>query len=129
MANLERFGRWLRNQIRRSDTNQSGLAARLGVSPTAVSDWVNAKREPSEENTRGLARVLSVPIEDVYAALGHIPPQDDDLPSETREVIALMRNATPENRALALRILRQVLVHVESEATEDTSGTAEAASE
>lgn len=97
MPDLKSFGRWLQRKIEQVQTNQSGLAAYWGVSPSAVSDWIKGNREPNEENIRAMSRVLRVPIEDIYAALGRIPPSEEEgLTAGGRRLLALLRELPPE---------------------------------
>ena len=97
MPDLKSFGRWLQRKIEQAKTNQSGLAAYLGVSPSAVSDWIKGNREPNEENIRAMSRVLRVPVEDIYAALGRIPPSEEEgLTAGGRRLLALLRELPPD---------------------------------
>ena len=91
------FGLWLQKQIAAADTNPSGLAAKLGVTHVAVHGWIYGVNAPSPENIRGLARTFRVPVEDVYAALGRIPPSEEDgLTAGGRRLLAILRELPPD---------------------------------
>lgn len=112
------------------DWNPSGLAIQLGLSHVAVSDWLHGHTEPKDENIVKLAHVLHVPVEDVYSALGRIPPQAQyGLTESGRRLLAVLREMPPDLQdvvavgaeALAKRMLEQ--------RQEDTPDTPQAASE
>jgi transcriptional regulator with XRE-family HTH domain len=44
------------------------VAARIGISPTALSNWRSPKRLPDVENLRALARLTGVPYSEVLEA-------------------------------------------------------------
>jgi len=129
VANLKSFARWLRGAMARADLNQAGLAAKVGVSSATASYWAQGKVEPNEGNCRGIARALSVPLEDVYAALGRIPPQDEDEDEWMREIRARLDAATPEQRAQVAAVVRAMLERTASGQRPCNRGTAEEADE
>jgi len=114
MANLQRFGRWLKGAIEAANLNQVGLAVKMGVSEAAVSDWVRGNREPGEDNLRKMARVLGLPVAELYVALGRVPPQEPGEEPWLREVRARLRAASPEERERVLAVIRAMLLKVES---------------
>ena len=126
---LSPFGRWLRRQLARSDLNQTGLGHRLGITQSAISLWVHGKTQPDDDNIRRLAQVLSIPPEDVYAALGRIPPQDEEEDEWMREIRARLDAATPEQRARVAAVVRAMLEQTESGQKPCTRDTAEEADE
>ena len=83
------FGRWLKDQMTRLEMNQSELASCVGVSHVAVSHWVSGVSGPSPASMAKLARVLEVPVSELYVAMGRIPPREAfaDLPEEKRALI------------------------------------------
>jgi transcriptional regulator with XRE-family HTH domain len=89
------FGRWLDKEMDRLDMNMSGLARLVGVSQSAVSDWRQGKNTPNEDNVRSLAGALHVPVTDVHAALGRIPP-DEETPEQIRRILAMLDTASDE---------------------------------
>ena len=111
MAN--RFTRWLTDAMARADLNQTGLAALVGVTQSAVSHWLRGRSEPSDELIPRIARRLAVPVEDVYAALGRIPPQDAGEDEWMREIRARLDAATPEQRAQVAAVVRAMLERTE----------------
>jgi transcriptional regulator with XRE-family HTH domain len=116
------FGAWLRRQLRRTDQNATGLAMRLGVSQAAVSDWMRGVSQPSDENRRKLAHVLGVPTDEVYRALGHIPPPvgEDDLSLDQRRVLLAYDRLSPENQRL-IEALLDAMLAAPSEQPDDDS--------
>ena len=83
------FGVWLRRRVRTLGTNQTGLAAILGISHVTVGRWMREEIVPSDANIVKLARALDVPVSEVFVALGRIPPRESlaDLSEEKRILI------------------------------------------
>ena len=52
-------GNILRHRLREADLTRDQLAARLGMWPTSVDNWLDGKNRPSPENVAGLARELA----------------------------------------------------------------------
>ena len=123
------FGRWLRKQMARADLNQTGLGHRLGLTQSAVSLWVHGKTEPDDAIIPRLASVLAVPVEDVYAALGRIPPQDEGEDEWMREIRARLDAATPEQRAQVAAVVRAMLERTGCDERPCSYDTAEGADE
>jgi transcriptional regulator with XRE-family HTH domain len=67
----------------------------MGVSQPTVSDWRYGRAEPKPDNVRRMAEVLHLPITDVYAALGRIPP-DEEMPEQIRHILAMLGTASDE---------------------------------
>jgi len=125
VANLNAFAHWLKDAMRRADLNQAGLAAKAGVSAPTVSAWLHARVEPNEENCRGIARALRVPVEDVYAALGRIPSGDDEMTPEERQILAIIRGMNQRQQEAAARVfleLREYLDRLEEEGSDEPGG-------
>ena len=102
------FGRWLEVQIERRDLNWSGLAALLRVNHASVFAWKTGKTEPSRNNIRRLATTLHVPIEQVYAALGRIP-SDQDMPEDIQQIAEILREITVADREIVANLVRPLV--------------------
>jgi len=63
----------LLRQLRRISVRR--LAAKVGVSATAIYDWEANKWNPNDENLWRLSRVLQVPV---YVLASPPPPEQDD---------------------------------------------------
>jgi transcriptional regulator with XRE-family HTH domain len=103
------FGRWLDKWMRQADLNQAGLAAKLGVREPTVSGWRYGRNAPNPDNIRRIADVFSVPVTDVYAALGRVPP-DEDLPEDVRQIVEMLKalsEAEQRRWAAAIRAYRE----------------------
>ena len=48
---------------------QADIARRMGVTQSAVSQWLGGQREPSFANARRLARMLDITVDDLFAAI------------------------------------------------------------
>jgi len=122
-AQREAFGRWLERQMRIKDMNITGLAQLMGVSHASVSDWIRGVTGPRTSNIRKLANVLNVSVEDIYRALGRIPPETD-LDPKIAETWSLLRDLDEEGLRWIRAIVRARLAEqrAEERATEGTSG-------
>jgi len=113
------FGRWLLRAMKRRDLNASGLATLIGVKPPSVSDWIHGVTEPKTENVQNISRALSIPIADVYGALGRLPTEAD-CPEEARWILEMYRQMTPQSRKMTIALLRDVVEHQQTDAEQDT---------
>lgn len=68
-ADLAVFASWLRAAMVAKELNQIGLAKRIGISHTAVRDWLLAKRPPELPNVIALANTFGVDYNQVIALL------------------------------------------------------------
>lgn len=57
-------GKLLRELADRARLSRNGLSARLGVSDTAVDNWLDGKNHPTHEHTEAIASVLASQISD-----------------------------------------------------------------
>ena len=65
------FSEWLLNEIKKREWSQAVLAKKSGVSPQAISNYINdLRRKPDEESLAEIARALGYPPEIVYDAAG-----------------------------------------------------------
>src|SRR5579883_2334344 len=80
---LDNFGDRLRKALEIASITQSKLAALIGTSQSAVSQWLAGKKEPSPENLSDLAKHLKV--ERRWLVEG-IPPMKAYNPDAEREV-------------------------------------------
>lgn len=55
----------LRKAIKKNGFTQQEIAEELGVSTSAISDWVNGKAQPNQKSIEALAKVLEVSPEDI----------------------------------------------------------------
>lgn len=99
-----RFGQWLRGEMKKHGIrNQSDLAERLGVVPSAVSNWVNGAKEPDTESVNAIARLFGVSVARVYEALGRMAPVTD---ADYRDWVELLEQTDPESRDRVLSYAR-----------------------
>lgn len=87
------------------------IARRAGLPLATVGAWATgargAKRAPSAELLRKLAKGLRVPEREVFAAAGRVYRDDDtDDDATSRKWAALGRDLSPEDRAVAEAMLR-----------------------
>ena len=85
---METFRDWLTRQLdQHPDLNQVGLAIKLGLSQSSVSNWLRGIYVPQPENCRKLARFFNVPEKEVLIIAGHLQPNvtsDNHLAAEPR---------------------------------------------
>lgn len=83
----QKFARWLHRQMAREDLNQTGLAVKLGVTQSAVSDWLRSVTEPRRDNIHKLAEILHLGVADIYVALSRIPESNPGLPESRKRLV------------------------------------------
>lgn len=100
-----------RVQAERPELTQSEIARRLGISVSAVSNWINRKRGtsrgPNRDVLRALARVLGVPEREVFDAVARKLPGPTSPDAEER-IIELFRGLTAEQQHMVEIQLRAV---------------------
>jgi transcriptional regulator with XRE-family HTH domain len=111
------FGRWLDRQLDHLDMNMSGLARKIGVSQSAVSDWRQGRYMPTDENVRAMAAAMHVPVEDIYRALGVIT-DDAELPEDVRQILEMLKGMPPSRRRVAAATIRAMREEQDSERQE-----------
>lgn len=80
------FSEWLQSTLRLRDLTQSAFADMIGVSPSAVTDWVKERAEPRNDKIEAIAEVLGVSPNEIRLRLGRM---DEELPiSEEAAIIA-----------------------------------------
>lgn len=57
----------VKSLLRKQGFTQKEVASELGVSATAVSDWLKGEAQPSQEHLEGLASFLDCSVEELYA--------------------------------------------------------------
>lgn len=84
------------------DVTQSYIAARIGVSVSAVSSWANrtrgGSRGPNQKTLRALADAFGIPVRDVFAAAGRKVPGPLS-PDANERVLAVFAELTAEQQA------------------------------
>ncbi|MBI5289921.1 MAG: helix-turn-helix transcriptional regulator [Chloroflexi bacterium] len=101
MAERTAFAEWLDHELKTRGLSQAQLAAYLGRSQQTVSSWLVDGRLPRTDACQELARVLHVPLSEVYRRAGHPvegeaaePPIDPQLATDhDRKVIPIRRRA------------------------------------
>lgn len=78
------FGRWLKRQIDGLGLNQAEFARAHDIHPAVLSQWITGARTPNAETAGRLARVLSLDVEVVLAALGYLKDAPDETPARAR---------------------------------------------
>jgi|GEM_PF-611386 transcriptional regulator with XRE-family HTH domain len=68
------FKDWVLNWLNKKGWNQAELAARAGVTRTAISDILSGRRNPGPDLCTAIARALNLPPETVFRAAGLLPP-------------------------------------------------------
>ena len=109
------FGRWLLRQMDREGYNRTGLAAKLSIDHSAVSQWISGKTEPSDANIKRLARVLRVPVGEVYTALGRVPPSPEEQPEDINRMAGKLGLLSEQRRRMVERLTDDLLDEQESQ--------------
>ena len=107
----------IRRTRREAGISQKELAAKLGVAPSAVSNWENGQNSIDTDRLFVMCEILGVTIHDMYLVPpGTSPPQNKEkLPdiinveelSETKQALVKLAQSVPEHQAeLLLRLKR-----------------------
>ena len=75
------FANWILREIDSRGWNQSELARRSGLSPTAVSDVLSGRRNPGIVFCDGVAQAFKIPSAEVYKIAGLLPVDELSDPS------------------------------------------------
>lgn len=107
------FGRWLLGKMESEHIGVTALAARIGVSHSSVSLWLEGKRTPNSKSIAKIAKVFSSEPDDVMRLAGHLPhdPYQPDPESPPERFHAKMKHVTwnREREMLIEGILDQML--------------------
>jgi transcriptional regulator with XRE-family HTH domain len=103
-AFLERFAETLRAARRAAGLTQDALADALGVARSTVVRWEGGDMGVALEHLPALASALGVPISALFAASG------EETAPDAAEAAVLLRALSPEARARALELLRELVV-------------------
>lgn len=87
----QKFGTWLGNKLLQLDLKPADVVrqSRGAIDSGVLSNLINNKRHPSVDTCKLLARLMTVPLEEVYAA-ADILPEDKELDLTTKTVTSLM---------------------------------------
>ncbi len=107
MSNPTDIGTRVRDVRRQRGWTQDEFARRVGVSRSAVAQWETGRAGQVTGNLTRIAEVLGVGVE--YLTFGH----DKRAPGQVGQgdelaLLRLYRECTPEDRQLALRMLRRL---------------------
>jgi transcriptional regulator with XRE-family HTH domain len=75
MAYTQDFPTWLEERLKEQGITQSELARRAGVTRGAINGILQGVRGPGVELSKGIAKALSLPPEQVLRAAGLLPPE------------------------------------------------------
>jgi transcriptional regulator with XRE-family HTH domain len=88
------FAKRLGQMLSLRGLTQSGLAGRLGVTPAAVSSWVNGK-PPGRASLLQIAEVLDVPADYLVSGRGELPVDVAGLRADYRRNLSLYARPAP----------------------------------
>lgn len=72
---MERFARWLQDELDSNGWDQAELARRSGISTTHISRLINDQRDPGPESCKKIAKALRVSELIVYREAGLMDPE------------------------------------------------------
>ena len=98
IKNADVFSRNLRRYVEESGMRSMDVAAAIGVTPAAVSDWMNGKKYPRIDKIELLADLFHILKSDLIEDKSAAVP--DAFPGQ-EEALAIYARLTPENRKLA----------------------------
>ena len=87
------LGQFIASRRKHLGHTQEELAAKIGVSKSAVAKWETDGGLPDRDNLRRIADVLNVSVDDLHKVIGHIRAKDADLNVNiTPEVITVLES-------------------------------------
>ena len=109
------FPQWLSERLARDNLTPAELARRVQRSSSAVYQWLSGETSLGDESVRRLSRALRVDRLEVYRALGKLKPPEQLRGELAAEALAILESMPPQTQELAIRILRDLLAHQETE--------------
>lgn len=91
------FANWLRAELIERGMRQSELARKAGIDSGYLSKVLSLERPASAQFCQGIARAFGVPVGEVYARVGLMPPQ----PKRTERIarmLALFEELTEDDK-------------------------------
>ncbi len=105
MTMAKDFVTWLTKEMEDRGWNNSELARRAGLVPSAISQVIAGNRGTGPEFCRSVARALGLPPETVFRRAGLLPglagPEEDVTFGELLDVV---RNLSVEERVMVLEL-------------------------
>ena len=103
MTMANNFVTWLSKEMEDRGWNNSELARRAGLVPSAVSQVIAGNRGTGPEFCRSVARAFNLPPEMVFRKAGLLPPlpgPEDDI--TFGELLDVVRNLSVDERVMVL---------------------------
>lgn len=91
----------------RSGMTHATLAKMIGKSPKLISAIVNCRTRVTIDVARSLAKVFGVPLSEILPWTETLGPDKDTAAFST--VIEDLRDLTPENREIAIRMIKNLI--------------------
>lgn len=101
---LQRLADGIRSLIEASPYNAADVARLLDVDRSAVSRWMNGKRQPTVQNLVDLAALLGVEVEAIWQG-----PQAIPATPEQRLLVEKMATMSPEQQQALLALAAATL--------------------
>lgn len=97
------FSDWLLEQLRERKWSQAQLARASGLTPQAISNYINRNvQKPDEDALAALARGLKLPVQTVYRAAGMYLPSQSNFDEETEQMVHIFEQLTEEDQEAVL---------------------------
>ena len=91
METMTSFSDWLIVQLRDRGWDQAELVRRSGMSSGTISRIITGSRKPGTDATKGIARALKMPVEEVMRQAGLLPMPADATVDDRKAVQELER--------------------------------------
>lgn len=117
----------IRRTRREAGISQKELAAKLGVAPSAVSNWENGQNSIDTDRLFVMCEILGVTIHDMYLVPpGTSPPEEEEkektldidiesLSPAKQEIIRTVQSLPDEKASLLLRLIEAILADDEEQ--------------
>lgn len=101
-----KFSNWLTECMNDRGWNQATLARVSGLTPTAISDLVNDRRNPGKDSCIAIAKALKLPREFVFQVAGILEGVDSDDDPRIKKIEYLYNSLQDEgNKERAIQFM------------------------
>lgn len=87
------FGEWLREQIKKSGNTQVEFSRKIGITQSQLSRMLSGERGTSNETLESIARILRIPIEEIFRKADILP--STQINTEYQERLAYIFDQLP----------------------------------
>ena len=106
LGNQEIFSRNLKRYIGASGKSQKEIALAIGVSPSAVCDWINHRAYPRVDKLQLLAEYFGIKMSYLTE---EVDVKEEILSRQEKEILDLFHKVPEEKREFVLSLIRMTI--------------------